>query len=194
MGRKITIDSATLMNKALEIIEAHWLFGIPGDRVDVVVHPQSVVHSMVEFVDGTVLAQLGRTDMRIPIQYALSFPEVWPSPLEPLDLSTAVGLSFRASGSWPLPEPGSRTKGARPRRNDPDRPECRERGGGSSLPRPRHPLPRHHPGRGRGDVETRTVRSDHSGRRSRRRSVRARGSATSLLGTSGQELTARPRG
>jgi 1-deoxy-D-xylulose-5-phosphate reductoisomerase len=94
MGRKITIDSATLMNKALEIIEAHWLFGIPGDRVEVVVHPQSVVHSMVEFVDGTVLAQLGRTDMRIPIQYALSFPEVWPSPLEPLDLSTAVALSF----------------------------------------------------------------------------------------------------
>ena len=94
MGRKITIDSATLMNKALEIIEAHWLFGIPGDRIDVVVHPQSVVHSMAEFRDGTVLAQLGRTDMRIPIQYALSYPEVWTTPLQPMDLSAALSLTF----------------------------------------------------------------------------------------------------
>jgi 1-deoxy-D-xylulose-5-phosphate reductoisomerase len=94
MGRKITIDSATLMNKALEIIEAHWLFGIPGERIDVVVHPQSVVHSMVEFADGTVLAQLGRTDMRIPIQYALSYPEVWPTPIEPMDLAAALSLTF----------------------------------------------------------------------------------------------------
>jgi len=94
MGRKISIDSATLMNKALEIIEAHWLFGIPGDRIDVVVHPQSVVHSMVEFKDGTVLAQLGRTDMRIPIQYALTYPEVWETPLQPMDLGTAFSLGF----------------------------------------------------------------------------------------------------
>ena len=94
MGRKITIDSATLMNKALEIIEARWLFGIGGDRIDVVVHPQSIVHSMVEFVDGTVLAQLGRTDMRIPIQYALSYPEVWTTTLEPMDLSSAFALNF----------------------------------------------------------------------------------------------------
>ena len=94
MGRKISIDSATLMNKALEIIEAHWLFGIDGDRIEVVVHPQSVVHSMVEFVDGTVLAQLGRTDMRIPIQYAMSYPEVVKTPLEPLDLKNPFGLSF----------------------------------------------------------------------------------------------------
>jgi 1-deoxy-D-xylulose-5-phosphate reductoisomerase len=94
MGKKITIDSATLMNKALEIIEAHWLFGLPGDRIDVVVHPQSVVHSMVEFKDGTVLAQLGRTDMRIPIQYALTWPEVWETPLEPMDLGSALSLTF----------------------------------------------------------------------------------------------------
>lgn len=94
MGRKITIDSATLMNKALEIIEAHWLFGIPADRIDVVVHPQSVVHSMVEFKDGTVLAQLGRTDMRIPIQYALTYPEVWETPLPPMDLGAAFSLAF----------------------------------------------------------------------------------------------------
>jgi 1-deoxy-D-xylulose-5-phosphate reductoisomerase len=94
MGRKITIDSATLMNKALEIIEAHWLFGVPGNLIDVVVHPQSVVHSMVEFTDGTVLAQLGRTDMRIPIQYALSYPEVWTTPLQPMDLASAFSLTF----------------------------------------------------------------------------------------------------
>ncbi len=94
MGRKITIDSATLMNKALEIIEAHWLFGVPADRIDVVVHPQSVVHSMVEFKDGTLLAQLGRTDMRIPIQYALTYPEVWATPLTPMDLASAMSLTF----------------------------------------------------------------------------------------------------
>jgi len=94
MGKKITIDSATLMNKALEIIEAHWLFDIPGERIDVVVHPQSVVHSMVEFKDGTVLAQLGRTDMRIPIQYALSYPEIWETPLEAMDLKAAFSLGF----------------------------------------------------------------------------------------------------
>ena len=94
MGRKITIDSATLMNKALEIIEAHWLFGLPGERIDVVVHPQSVVHSMVEFTDGTLLAQLGRTDMRIPIQYALTYPQVWATPLPPMDLASALSLTF----------------------------------------------------------------------------------------------------
>ena len=94
MGRKITIDSATLMNKALEIIEAHWLFGLPGDRIDVVVHPQSVVHSLVEFKDGTMLAQLGRTDMRIPIQYALTYPEVWATPLPPMNLAAALSLTF----------------------------------------------------------------------------------------------------
>ena len=72
MGRKITIDSATLMNKGLEVIEAHWLFGVPADRIDVVIHPQSIVHSMVELTDGSVIAQLGVTDMRLPIQYACS--------------------------------------------------------------------------------------------------------------------------
>ncbi len=93
MGRKITIDSATLMNKGLEVIEAHWLFGVPPDRIDVVIHPQSVVHSMVELVDGSVLAQLGVTDMRLPIQYAFSYPDRWPSNLPPLDL-TRCGLEF----------------------------------------------------------------------------------------------------
>ena len=82
------------MNKALEIIEAHWLFGLPAERIDVVVHPQSVVHSMVEFKDGTLLAQLGRTDMRIPIQYALTYPQVWATPLPPMDLASALSLTF----------------------------------------------------------------------------------------------------
>jgi 1-deoxy-D-xylulose-5-phosphate reductoisomerase len=94
MGRKITIDSATLMNKGLEVIEAHWLFGVRGDQIDVVVHPQSVVHSMVELTDGSIIAQLGVTDMRLPIQYAFSYPERWPAPLPSLDLVRAGHLDF----------------------------------------------------------------------------------------------------
>jgi 1-deoxy-D-xylulose-5-phosphate reductoisomerase len=94
MGRKITIDSATLMNKGLEVIEARWLFGVPAERIDVVVHPQSVVHSMVELVDGSILAQLGVTDMRLPIQYAFSYPERWASPLPRLDLARCGRLDF----------------------------------------------------------------------------------------------------
>src|SRR5437870_6084700 len=94
MGRKITIDSATLMNKGLEVIEAHWLFGVDADRIDVVIHPQSVVHSMVELSDGSIIAQLGVTDMRLPIQYAFSYPERWPAPLPPLDLARAGRLDF----------------------------------------------------------------------------------------------------
>lgn len=94
MGRKITIDSATLMNKGLEVIEASWLFGITPDEIDVAVHPQSIVHSMVEFIDGSVLAQLGLTDMRIAIQYALTYPERWNSPLPSLDIYTLPKLEF----------------------------------------------------------------------------------------------------
>jgi len=75
MGNRITIDSATMMNKGFEVIEARWLFGVRPDQIDVVIHPQSTIHSMVEFVDGSVLAQLGPTDMRMPIQYALTYPE-----------------------------------------------------------------------------------------------------------------------
>jgi 1-deoxy-D-xylulose-5-phosphate reductoisomerase len=94
MGRKITIDSATLMNKGLEVIEARWLFGMTADRIDVVVHPQSIVHSMVEFCDGSILAQLGVTDMRLPIQYALSYPARWAAPVAPLDITRAGTLEF----------------------------------------------------------------------------------------------------
>lgn len=94
MGRKITIDSATLMNKGLEVIEAKWLFGVGAGQIDVVVHPQSVVHSMVELTDGSVIAQLGVTDMRLPIQYAFSYPERWSAPVPPLDFTRARRLDF----------------------------------------------------------------------------------------------------
>ncbi len=94
MGPKITIDSATMMNKALEVIEARWLFDLSPDIIEVVVHPQSIVHSLVEFCDGSVLAQLSPPDMKLPIQYALSYPQRWPSPAEPLDLSAALSLDF----------------------------------------------------------------------------------------------------
>jgi 1-deoxy-D-xylulose-5-phosphate reductoisomerase len=94
MGPKITIDSATLMNKGLEVIEAHWLFGVGASRIEVVVHPQSVVHSMVEMIDGSIIAQLGVTDMRLPIQYAFSYPERWAAPLPPLDLTRCGTLEF----------------------------------------------------------------------------------------------------
>ena len=94
MGQKITIDSATMFNKGLEMIEAHWLFGLPMRQVDVVVHPQSIVHSLVEFIDGSVLAQLSVTDMCFPIQYAVTYPERMPSGLPPLDLAKLGTLSF----------------------------------------------------------------------------------------------------
>ena len=91
MGRKISVDSATMMNKGLEVIEAHWLFGIPAAQIDVVIHPQSIIHSMVSFLDGSVVAQMGYPDMRIPIAYALAWPERIASGVAPLDL-TKVGL------------------------------------------------------------------------------------------------------
>ncbi|NOR23220.1 MAG: 1-deoxy-D-xylulose-5-phosphate reductoisomerase [Desulforhopalus sp.] len=94
MGRKISIDSATLMNKGLEVIEAKWLFGVEGDAIEVVVHPQSVVHSLVEYMDGSVLAQLGIPDMRIPISYALSYPSRLPLQLQPLNLAECGVLEF----------------------------------------------------------------------------------------------------
>jgi 1-deoxy-D-xylulose-5-phosphate reductoisomerase len=103
MGRKITIDSATLMNKGLEVIEAHWLFGVRGDRIEVVIHPQSVVHSMVELVDGSMIAQLGVTDMRLPIQYAFSYPERWAAPLPALDFSTVRRLDFDVPDTTTFP-------------------------------------------------------------------------------------------
>jgi len=96
MGAKISVDSATMMNKGLELIEAHYLFGLPSERIDILVHPQSVVHSMVEFVDGSVLAQLGTADMRIPIAYALAWPERMATPAQKLDLAAIARLEFEA--------------------------------------------------------------------------------------------------
>src|SRR5262249_62248721 len=93
-GQKVTIDSATLMNKGLEIIEAHHLFSLPSEQIDVLVHPQSIIHSLVEFCDGSVIAQLGSPDMRIPIAYCLAWPVriMWPAPR--LDLARAATLTF----------------------------------------------------------------------------------------------------
>ena len=103
MGRKITIDSATLFNKGLEMIEARWLFDIGMERIDVVVHPQSIIHSMVEFIDGSVLAQLSRTDMCFPIQYALTWPERLRGGLKPLDFPALAKLEFEAPRDQDFP-------------------------------------------------------------------------------------------
>ena len=94
MGAKISVDSATLMNKGLELIEAHYLFGLPSNQIDIVIHPQSVIHSLVEFVDGSMLAQLGSPDMRIPIAYALGWPDRLPTPADRLDLASVGRLDF----------------------------------------------------------------------------------------------------
>ena len=95
MGRKISVDSATMMNKGLEVIEAHWLFGAPPDQIDVVIHPQSVIHSMVSYADGSVLAQLGNPDMRTPIAHALAYPERIDSGVDAIDLARIAHLDFR---------------------------------------------------------------------------------------------------
>jgi len=96
MGPKVTVDSATMMNKGFEVIEARWLFDIPYDRIGVVVHPESIVHSLVTFSDGATLAQLSPPDMRVPIQYALSWPDRLPAERAPLDLAKIGSLTFRA--------------------------------------------------------------------------------------------------
>jgi 1-deoxy-D-xylulose-5-phosphate reductoisomerase len=103
MGAKITIDSATLANKGLEVIEAHWLYDVEYDAIEVVIHPQSVVHSAVRFVDGSLKAQLGTPDMRLPIQYALTYPNRLPSPAMAVDLVAAGGLAFRAPDTARFP-------------------------------------------------------------------------------------------
>jgi len=103
MGPKVTVDSATLMNKGLEIIEAHWLFGLRPDQIEVILHPESIVHSLVEFGDGSVLAQLANPDMRLPIQFALSYPERLPRPEPPVDLARLGALNFAplSATRWP---------------------------------------------------------------------------------------------
>lgn len=99
MGAKVTVDSATMMNKGLEVIEAHWLFSFPYEKIEVLIHAESIIHSMVEFQDGAVMAQLGIPDMKVPIQYALTYPERLSLPLKPLDLATIGTLQF-CSPDW----------------------------------------------------------------------------------------------
>ena len=111
MGGKITIDSATLMNKGLELIEAHHLFGVPYDRIDVVVHPQSIVHAMVHLNDGASLAHLGYPDMRVPISYALNYPDRADVPVRPLDLVELGALTFEAPGRERVPLPAAGARG-----------------------------------------------------------------------------------
>ena len=103
MGRKITVDSSTLANKGLEVMEAHWLFDVPYEQIDVVVHPQSIVHSLVEFCDGSVIAQLGAPDMRLPIQYALSYPCRYQQAFEQLDLVKVASMTFEAPDTEAFP-------------------------------------------------------------------------------------------
>lgn len=103
MGAKISVDSATMMNKGLELIEAHHLFGLPSARIDILVHPQSVVHSMVEFVDGSVIAQMGASDMRIPIAHALAYPDRVETGAERLDLAAIANLTFEKTDEERFP-------------------------------------------------------------------------------------------
>ena len=143
MGRKITIDSATLMNKGLEVIEAHWLFGTPPAAIDVVVHPQSVVHSLVELTDGSIIAQLGVTDMRLPIQYAFSWPDRWDGALPTLEPARLPAPRVRGPGPRPLPLPAPGLPGPRGRRRLPGGAECGQRGRRGVFPRGRGAVPGH---------------------------------------------------
>ena len=135
MGAKITIDSATLANKGLEVIEAHWLYDVDYDAIEVVIHPQSVVHSAVRFVDGSLKAQLGTPDMRLPIQYALTYPDRRPSPAAPPDLIATGRLDFRAPDEGPIPRPPDRPRGRPSRASCVGRPDRRRRGRRRPLPR-----------------------------------------------------------
>ena len=167
MGRKITVDSATLANKGLELIEAHWLFGIPYDRIEVVVHPTSVVHSLVRFRDGALLAHLGRPDMRVPISFALTYPERAAVPAEPLDLAAGLDLHFEAPDAGELPAAAAGARGGGARRHVPVRLQRGERGCGGRVPRRPDQLPgdRRH---GRRRARAGRRRSGARPRRSRR--------------------------
>src|SRR5205814_9443812 len=103
IGKRITVESATLMNKGLEVIEARWLFDIPAEKIDIMVHPQSLMHSMVDFVDGSVVGQLGTADMRQPIQYALTYPDRLQSAVPSLDWTTVPRLDFAAPDRQKFP-------------------------------------------------------------------------------------------
>ena len=147
MGRKITVDSATLMNKAFEVIEAHWLFGVPWDDIEIVIHPQSIIHSMVEFVDGSVKAQLSPPDMRLPIQYALAFPDRLPNPsIRRFDPIETGQLTFEPwnTGALSLLQYGYRLCQAR--RNVAGRAQRGQRRGSGGIPRRQDRVPRNRAG------------------------------------------------
>ena len=144
MGRKISVDSATMMNKALEVIEARYLFGLAPERLEVVIHPQSVIHSMVQYRDTSVVAQLGTPDMRVPIAYGLAWPDRVASGAQALDFHALADMTFEALDSrghrerfpglelaWECLRAPARHHG---------RAECRQRGGRGGLSRPPHPL------------------------------------------------------
>ncbi len=141
MGRKISVDSASMMNKGLELIEACWLFDAKPSQVEVVIHPQSVIHSLVDYVDGSVLAQLGNPDMRTPIANALAWPERIDSGVAPLDLFAIARLDFEApdEAAFPLPASGAAScRGGRQRAGDA---QCGQRSGGGGVSRRTGPLP-----------------------------------------------------
>ena len=135
MGAKITIDSATLANKGLEVIEAHWLYDVDYDAIEVVIHPQSIVHSAVRFVDGSLKAQLGTPDMRLPIQYALTYPDRRPSPSIAVDLVATARLDFRAPDEDAFPGAPDRPRGGSDRPARDDRTDRRRRSRGRAIPR-----------------------------------------------------------
>ncbi len=128
MGGKITIDSATLMNKGLEVIEAHYLFGTPYDQIDVVVHPQSIVHSLIQLCDGATLAHLGYPDMRVPIAYALHYPNRSEVPLPALDLAAVGALTFESPDVDDVPVLAPRARGGYRRRHGALHAQRRQRG------------------------------------------------------------------
>jgi 1-deoxy-D-xylulose-5-phosphate reductoisomerase len=140
MGPKITVDSSTLMNKGLEVIEAHELFGVPYDGIEVVVHPQSVVHSMVEFTDGSTIAQLSMPDMRLPIGYALGSSRAHRDAIRAHRLVVARPARFRAARHRHVPVPHAGVRGRSRRRFGPGVVECCQRGGGRRLPRRPDPV------------------------------------------------------
>ena len=145
MGAKVTIDSASLMNKGFEVIEARWLFGLRPEQIDVVIHPRSVIHSMVQFGDGAVKAQIGTPDMHLPIQYALTFPQRLPLQGPRIDFCKLGCLEFFRTRPDALPESRAGVRMPAARRQCRSRAERSERSGRSGIPRPENPLHRHRP-------------------------------------------------
>ena len=180
MGRKITIDSATLMNKGLEVIEARWLFDLPAQQIDVVIHPQSIVHSMVELQDGSIIAQLGGADMKLPIQYACSYPDRWRAPVARLDLTAAGPLEFQQTRSRSLSLPAPRVSRAGGWSQPCRRAECGQRGRGGVLSRREDLVCLHSPPHRAGDGRAFRLPREHA-----RRSARGRSAGPALFPETG---------